>query len=487
MSDLGAKLAPSKPGARISVLAWSGLESTCRQLLSLLFFFGTVRFLAPSDLGVFSLGLALSGIFCIVIDEPIGEALVQQHSTTTSDWDTGYTINIAIAGLCFLLACGASPVLASLLREPLLKFVIPALALSSFIGATGNIHKALLSRSLKFRTIAQTALLAQLVGGIISLGAAAAGLGYWALILNVLGAATVTSVAYRLVSSWKPRLRIDTNIVRARASYVGCSVAIRSLYLLRDQSLFVVAGTLGDLKTVGYLSLAMRVARSLAQLFEEVTSRPLISLISRQQNDLTRFGEVLQTVLHIIGLVAFPSFIGLAELGTPVLSTLIGSQWAPAGHYLPWICAGMSGWLFLHVVAVALRARGLGRLAVYLTAPSIFVDVGIFASAAVIGLDSALMVWAARALLTLPVLVSMLATRLGLSVQSLVRIWMAPVSASVLMLLCLRWLERGPLAEQGALGLLKLIATGAAVYGLALLTLSWQSTRGKPLLWGFRR
>ena len=487
MSDLGTELAPLKPGAPISVLAWSGLESTCRQILSLLFFFGTVRFLAPSDLGVFALGVALTGIFAIVIDEPIGEALVQQHSITTIDWDTGYTINIAVAGLCLLLACVASTALANLLHEPLLKFVIPALALSSLIGAIGNIHKAWLSRSLKFRTIAQTALIAQLFGGIISLGAAAAGFGYWALVLNVLAAATVTSVAYRLVSTWKPRLRIDTNIIRARAPYVGYSIAIRSLYLLRDQSLFVVAGSLGDLKTVGYLSLAMRVARSLAQLFEEVTSRPMISLISRQQNDLARFGELLQTVLQVIGLLAFPSFIGLAELGTPIISTLIGPQWAAAGHYLPWICAGLSGWLFLHVVAVALRARGLGRVALCLTAPSIAVDVGIFASAAFIGLDSALMVWAARALLTLPLLISVLSIRLGVSVGALARIWAAPATASVLMLLSLRWLAKSPLADHGALGLPELIATGAAVYGVALLALSWRSTRGKLLLGSYRR
>lgn len=485
MPDLGTDLAQPKIGARISVLAWSGLESTCRQILSLLFFFGTVRFLAPSDLGVFSLAVALTGIFSIFIDEPIGEALVQQHSIAMSDWDTGYTINVAIAGLCLLLACLTSTALAGLLHEPLLKFVIPVLALSALIGSVGNIHKAWLSRSLRFRMIAQIALVSQLFGGILSLAAAAAGFGYWALVLNVLGGAIVTSVAYRLVSSWKPRFRIDTNIIRARASYVGYSIAIRLLYLFRDQSLFVVAGTLADLKTVGYLSLAMRVARSLAQLFEEVTSRPMISLISRQQNDLARFGELLQTVLQVIGLVAFPSFIGLAELGTPVISRLIGPAWTPAGQYLPWICAGLSGWLFLHVVAVALRARGLGRVALYLTAPSIAVDVGIFASAAFIGLQSALMVWAARALLTLPVLVSALSIRLGVSAQALARIWAAPATASILMLLSLRWLERGSFAHHGGLGLPELIVTGAAVYGVAVFALSWGSMRGKPLFGRF--
>jgi hypothetical protein len=97
------------------------------------------------------------------------------------------------------------------------------------------------------------------------------------------------------------------------------------------------------------------------------------------------------------------------------------------------------------------------------------------------------MVWAARALLTLPLLVSVLSIRLGVSVRTLARIWAAPATASVLMLLSLRWLAQSPLADHGALGLPELIATGAAVYGVALLALSWRSTRGKLLLGSYRR
>jgi O-antigen/teichoic acid export membrane protein len=241
---------------------------------------------------------------------------------------------------------------------------------------------------------------------------------------------------------------------------------------LRDQSLFVVAGTIGDLKTVGFLSLAMRAARALGQLFEEVTSRPLISLISRQQNDLARFGEVLKTVLQMLALVAFPSFIGLAELGTPLISLLLGPQWAAAGQFLPWICAGMSGWLMLHVVAVALRARGRGNLAFALVAPTISVDACIFASAGLIGFDWALRAWAVRAALTLPLLIWVLSRRLGVSVSSLAKIWAAPAAASALMLLTLRWLDHDA-ADQTMLGLVVMIMTAAAVYGIAIV--AWRS------------
>src|SRR5690242_9615545 len=101
MRALATRAATIRHGG-ILVLAWSGLESTFRQVLSLLFFFVTARFLAPADLGVFSLGVALVAIVAVLIDEPVGEALVQQHAVTTSDWDTGYSLNVGIAVLCLL-------------------------------------------------------------------------------------------------------------------------------------------------------------------------------------------------------------------------------------------------------------------------------------------------------------------------------------------------------------------------------------------------
>lgn len=451
----------------VSVLGWSGLESAFRQILSLLFFFATARFITPADLGVFSLGVALTGVTAIVIDEPIGEALVQQHSPTDADWDTGYTLNIAFAVLCLVLALLASPFLAALLHEPSLRLVVPVLAFSSVVGSIGNIHKSFLSRSLKFRTIAQTALVAQLCGGVISLSLAAFGFGYWALVANVVAAALITSAVYRVIAPWRPRMRIDPVFMRQRGAYIGYTVAIRALYLLRDQSLFIVAASVGSLVTVGYLSLAMRVARALGQLFEEVTSRPLISLISRQQNDLSRFSDVLVTVLEIVGFLAFPSFVGLAAVGTPLIATLIGPRWAAAGQFLPWICIGMGGWLFLHIVAASLRARGLGRVALGLTAPTIILDVIIFASASLVGLDWALRAWAARAVLMVPVLTYEMSQHLGLPVRTLVRVWGAPALASLLMLFGLDWLRRSE-----PLGLAPCILTGAVLYAVAWLAMA---------------
>jgi O-antigen/teichoic acid export membrane protein len=461
---LRSKLTGFEAFERIAVLAWSGMESACRQGLSLVFFLLTMRFMAPTDLGVFSLAVALTAVIGIIIDEPIGESLVQRDSVSTLDWDTGYTVNLAIALACFCLSCVASLVLAFALNRSPLVAALPALSLSSVVGALGNIHKAYLSRLLNFRAIAKTALVAQLVAGMVMLCTAMMGLGWWALVLNVLIGAMISSTIYRRITPWKPRLRINRATLADRASYAGYSAAIRSIYLLRDQPLLIAAGAVVGLASAGYLSLAMRVGRTVGQLFEDVTSRPLLSLVSRKKDDLEQFGVLLKQVLFIVGAVALPSLLMLGEIGTLLLSALLGKAWAPAGDLLPWVCAAIGGWLVLHITAVALRARNLGRLAVCLTAPAVMIDLSIFASATFLGLDWTLRLWAARSLLAIPVLIPVLTNRLGVKALDLAQIWMFPLAASALMLGSLRLIEDHKAIVPDVTGVFLLAGAGAVIY-----------------------
>ena len=294
---------------------------------------------------------------------------------------------------------------------------------------------------------------------------AAMGFGWWALVLNVLTAATITSAIYRRITPWKPRLRISRATVTAIAPYAGYSAAIRLVYLLRDQRLLLIAaGAVIGLTSAGFLSLAMRIARTVGQLFEDVTSRPMLSLVSRKKDDLGQFGAALRQVLFIVGLLALPGMVMLGEIGTPLLSVLLGKAWAPAGHLLPWVCAAVGGWLLLHIVAVALRARGMGRLAVCLTAPAALIDLCIFASAAFVGFDWTLRLWAARSLLIIPALVPVLSARLGVRVRDLVRIWFLPLTATLLMLSSLQFIQHHEIIAPGIAGVFLLAGAGAGSY-----------------------
>jgi O-antigen/teichoic acid export membrane protein len=453
---------------RVLTLAWSGLENIFRQILSLAFFFVSVRFLHPRDLGLFSLALAFMGIAAVFIDDPVGESLLQKVNATTIDWDTGFTVNLMIStGLTAASALASWP-LASYLNEPALHFAVPALASSFLVGSLGNIQKAYLGRMLRFRSIAQTTFVAQIGAGLVTVTLAILGFGYWALIANVWVSTLINTAICWYISPWKPRLRIDPAAIASRRPYAIYSAAIRSVYLVRDQSPLMLCGLFLDLTQVGYFSLALRVARTAGQMFEDVTGRPLLSLMSREQHDMERFGQALVELLTIVGLFAIPGFVGLGIVGPILIPLAFGAAWSPAGAYLPWICIVLSGWLLLHVVLGSLRARNMSRLAVQLTIPAALCDAILLASLIPFGIRVALIAWASRAVLALPVVIHVLHRHLGVPFRLLAQRLVAPLLASAIMALVLVTSADLQLSASGLANVGISIALGCVTYGVVV-------------------
>jgi PST family polysaccharide transporter len=451
---------------RLSVVVWSGLENSCRQILSLVFFFVSVRFLHPYDLGIFAIAAAYQSVTLIFINDMIGETLVQKSVVTDADWNTGFTINLILAGGFLLVSLVTSHPLALLLKEPSLTFVVPALCFATLISAFGEIQKAFLGRALRFKFIAQTSLIGQVVGGSTSVLLAVFGYGYWALIANVVVTYSLTSAIYWRYSSWKPHIQIDFTIVRTKLSYAVYFALIRSVYTIRDQSPLIIIGLFADVVQVGLFSFALRICRSLSLIFEEVTTRPLISIISRE-HEVNRFVSVLNDIITMIGVSALPMFVGLAMLGPSLIPLIFGSKWAIAGGLLPDLCIVLGSWLMLHIVIVSLRSKNLGRTAVALSSVVTFIDALIVALLAPFSIEVALTGWAARSILSIPVSIWILHSRLGLSVKTLLSRWIPPLSATVAMAGMLSLFDDK--TRESVKGLIGIVGSSGLIYLVILL------------------
>lgn len=464
-------------------LLWSAAESSGRQVLSLLFFFVTVRFLQPADLGRFSLAVAFSAVPQIFIDEMIGESLVQKAETTDLDWDTGFTLNLAIASFFLLVSFLVSWPLSSFMGEPFLLFAMPLLTVASLVGALGNIQRAFLARALRFRFLAQSTLVFQMVGGATSLCLAALGWGAWALIIGLLVTAAVSSATYWITSSWKPRLRVSWATARDRLSYAKYSAAIRAVYLLRDQSPLIIAGLLVNITDLGLFSLALRVVRSLGLLFEDGTTRPLLSLMSREQHDLGRFGPILTELMGTVALLAVPSYVGLAIVGPMAMPLVFGAGWTAASAFVPGLCAVLGGWLAAHIMVVSLRARSIGQVAFRFVLAAVLIDVTVLALLMPYGLTYAIIGWALRSVLSIPVVLRIMQSRLGVDPAGLAWRCLAAVAGAVPMAIVLEFSQRNDLLSTGLIGVCEAIAVGASVY-LAVAVASLVAMFGKKAILG---
>lgn len=418
-------------------LVWNAVESGGRQVIAIAMSFAILVFVTPHDLGAYALAFSFVLMFALIIDDPIGEALIQRPSFSENEWNTGFTLNLAASCTIFGAACLSSRWIAHLFSEPTLRYTIPALSSCIVIGSLGNIQRSFLTRELRFSTIARISPAANLIAGAISVGLAAAGAGYWAMVTNLIVTNVITSTLYWRASSWKPRLVFHRASFLDIRGFAGQSFAYQCVLQFRESILPLTVGWFGGATAVGFFSVAMRLARTVGLLFEDMTRRPIFTTMSSLHHSGQASDEPLLKIITVTSSLSIPAFLGMAAVGPSLLPILFGSQWAGGGSLIPYFCVIVFGWLTLHIPALVLRARGSSTSAIVLMLVPTVIDTAILIAFLRFGLQQALFTMAVRAAVTLPILLWSSGRGLGLSGIRIIRSCGLPICAALVMAGCL--------------------------------------------------
>ena len=177
------------------------------------------RLLTPGDYGAANIAVTLGSFAAILGDLGFGNALVQSSSATQRWASTAYWSALA-AGLVGsgLAALGAYP--ASLvLGEPEVTGLVIVGGFTLFLVAAGSASNALLTRSMSFGVIQSAMLAATLIAAIAAIAAAAAGLGAWALVIQQVVLAGMTSVLFIVAGRWRPSLEFSRPAFNSLAKF----------------------------------------------------------------------------------------------------------------------------------------------------------------------------------------------------------------------------------------------------------------------------
>lgn len=144
------------------------------------------RLLSPTDYGVIGLTTVFVAFFGLFGNMGFGSAIIQRHDLTREDYKDifGITlwVGISLGGLFFL----AAPFIADFYNKDVLKPVCRLFALNMVITSLNSVPDSLLSKSKKFNVLAVRQVSLQLICGGLSIWAAFAGWGVYALVLSTL-------------------------------------------------------------------------------------------------------------------------------------------------------------------------------------------------------------------------------------------------------------------------------------------------------------
>lgn len=386
----------------LSPLIWSTVSSLGTQILSFLTFAILARLLGAGTFGLVALAALVIDLLLVVSNAGINEAVVQRRALNEEDADTAFWANLA-CGLTFCLATIiAAPLIAKVFSQPGLVPIVAALASIFAITPLGAIHTAILTRDLKFRSVAGRNIAASLAGAAVGLPLAFAGYGAWALVAQRVASALAMVVAVWASYPWVPRLRFRRESCREMLHFGAYMGASRTLNQLNIRSAELISGALVGPVAVAFIRAGSRVVEVLNQITYMPFQQISMPILTKVTHDRAALKDTYLRLSRLSSFIMFPAFLGCFAIAPQIVTLVFGPGWEPVSDAIRiFACAVVASQMNNLIVAV-IAAAGESRTVLSWT--SVQIAIGGAAAIAVHrwGWQAMLMTGVARGYLVLP-------------------------------------------------------------------------------------
>ena len=288
------------------------------------------RLLTPRDFGVVAVAMVVMVVAWQLTDLGTSAVIIQRDVVDDALVSSLFYFNLLLgASLTVVTVAVASP-LAAALGQPHAAPAIKVLASVSFLGAVGNMHYALLRRTMKFGRLATINIANAVVNGVLGISLAVAGAGIWALVAGAVSGVVLTTAACWWSEPWRPSAKFSLRPLREAARF--------SIEFFWSNTLAVVFGQLDKViisrvlgsAPLGTYTVAQRTVTSPVSAVSGAVSTVSFSTFARGQNNPEMLRSGATRAAGVVALVVLPSMVGFAVLAEDAVATVYGSRWETA-------------------------------------------------------------------------------------------------------------------------------------------------------------
>lgn len=220
------------------------------------------RLLAPEDFGLLAVASTLLTLTYVLSDLGLSTYLVQatkidQASLSTAFWVSLMGGVVMSAGIYF-----GAPFIAALVHVPSSVPILQSVTVIVLFISASSVPLSLMRRQMQFRLLAFQFSIGAVLAQIAAIVAALAGLGVWALVLQLLVGQVVASITQWFSAKWRPALLFSRQefgvMVRYGINIVGSGLVTVGRGWVETG---IIAAGLG-IRELGYLSIAQRLIQT---------------------------------------------------------------------------------------------------------------------------------------------------------------------------------------------------------------------------------
>lgn len=312
-------------------LTWTLIDTWGSQLIGLVIFILLARLVTRLDLGLITSAAIFVGFAQLLVDQGLGDAVVQRPTLTRRQLDTAFWSSMLTGLLLTVAGVLLAVPIASLLGDQRLEPIIQVLSVTFVLTALSSIQTGLLRREMAFRSLALRRLVAVVLSGVVGVGMALNGFGVWALVGQLITSALVSVVMLWAVTPWRPSFEFSRadfgELFPFGVRVVGGDVLN---YISRNTDNLLINVFLG-FDPLALYGVSYRILDTSQTLLINAARKLIFPTFSRLQHDPGRIRRAYSRINRTSSALTLPGYVGLALVAQEATVTLFGNKWAESG------------------------------------------------------------------------------------------------------------------------------------------------------------
>jgi O-antigen/teichoic acid export membrane protein len=317
--------------AALSGARWILIARVGMQLVTWPITIIVMRELEPGDYGVFAIALLVQGFIAMFAELGLGVALVQTPRVSDAQRRMAATLLLLFNAVITALIVLVAPWVARLYDVPEVTAVMWVLSLELVLASVAAVPQAMLERELRFRAISIVQVVAGVSASVVTLAAALADLGVWALVAGALALALIRTlgilIAYgRIV--WPGR--VELGAIRPMVDVGGHTLAGRLLWYWSGQADSLLLGLQLQASALGAYNTSSQLAMLPAGKAMEAVNRVAFPVLCRLVDRIDEMRLAVNRLRGLLALYGFGVCWALAAVAPEFVLLVLGEKWQAA-------------------------------------------------------------------------------------------------------------------------------------------------------------
>lgn len=291
------------------------------------------RLLQPSDFGLIAMIMVIIGIAGVFTDIGLGGALVQRRRLLPIHYSSVFYFNLFVAMVLTLITFFSASWIGEFYSNPAIVPIARTVSILFIIRGLSSVQNTKLEKELNFPLITKMSFISSLMSGAIGIGFAFSGAGVWSLVAQSLSQGIIYNLLLWNSAQWHPTMQFSSKALFQLWGFGFRMFLSGLLDVIFTRIHIIYIGKFFSPAILGFY----QQANNLNSLVVKYTSDSLMSVLfpvlSKIQNDLPRFQQVVTKTLGILSFVVFLLLGGLYVTSHELIVMLFGAKWEPSVHY----------------------------------------------------------------------------------------------------------------------------------------------------------